>query len=305
MSGNCVRNFVAFQNMLQRGNAYPEFLARSQQRQNLVLTITVTVNPAFPFEDFQNGFQFEVAQFLGVGPQHPAFPTSGPTFGPNDLLTISIGGNDSRAYQLGGGTLLGAPAAATASAAFATAGMDALVAAGARNISFLSGNTAQLPEVIGNAGAQSIRSAFSNTFNSAMQTTLAGYAADGVIVHYLDGSLLLNNVVANPATGVKARYYDVTLKGLGETVLGASVTIDRLTLDKAHMLNVKPGANLKVWGDYTQYSGWTQVNGTIASGDQSIVRSPEVGGTTWVRHSTMTGSIGAQSPGNNARGFAH
>ena len=36
----------------------------------------------------------------------------------------------------------GAPAAATASAAFATAGLNALVAAGAQNISFLAGNTA-------------------------------------------------------------------------------------------------------------------------------------------------------------------
>ena len=32
-----------------------------------------------------------------------------------------------------------------------------------------------------------------------MQSTLAGYAADGVMVHYLDGTLLLNHVAANPA----------------------------------------------------------------------------------------------------------
>ena len=96
--------------------------------------------------------------------------------------------------------MAGAPAAATASAAFATAGLDALVAAGAQNISFLAGDTSELPEVAIQPDpvlAAQIRSAFSNTFNQAMQATLAGYAADGVIVHYLDGSLLLGQVADN------------------------------------------------------------------------------------------------------------
>ncbi|WOK35884.1 autotransporter domain-containing protein [Sphingomonas sp. C3-2] len=106
-----------------------------------------------------------------------------------------------------------------------------------------------------------------------------------------------NNVVANPATGIKARYYDVTLKGLGETVLGASVTIDRLTLDKAHMLNVKPGANLKVWGDYTQYSGWTQVNGTIASGE-ALIASGILSGAGRFDPTYLTVVAGAVLPGN-------
>lgn len=146
------------------------------------------------------GFQFEVSNFLGVGPQHPAFPTYGPTFDANDLLAVSIGGNDARFYQSTGGTLAGAPAAATASAAFATAGLDALVNAGAQNISFLAGDTSLLPEVqfLPNpALAAQIRSAFSTTFNDAMKTTLAGYAADGVMVHYLDGTLLLNQVAGD------------------------------------------------------------------------------------------------------------
>ncbi len=90
--------------------------------------------------------------------------------------------------------LAGAPAAATASAGFATAGLNALVDAGAQNISFLAGDTSLLPEIAGNAAAQQVRSAYSTTFNTAMQSTLAGYAADGVIVHYLDGTLLLNQV---------------------------------------------------------------------------------------------------------------
>ena len=43
-----------------------------------------------------------------------------------------------------------------------------------------------------------MRSAFSASFNGAMQQTLAGYAANGSIVHYLDLGLVLDNIVANP-----------------------------------------------------------------------------------------------------------
>src|SRR4030095_10159649 len=109
----------------------------------------------------------------------------------------STGANDAPFYQQTGGTLAGAPAAATASAAFATTGLNALVGAGAQTISFLAGNTALLPEIAGNPSAQAIRNAYSTTFNTAIQSTLAGYAADGVIVHYLDGTLLLNEVASN------------------------------------------------------------------------------------------------------------
>jgi outer membrane lipase/esterase len=138
------------------------------------------------------GFVTEWNAFLagGGGP----FPTVSGTFDENDLVTVSIGGNDARFYQQNGGTLAGAGAAATGSAAFATAGLNALVNAGAQNISFLSGDTSLLPEIAGDAPAQEIRRAYSTTFNEAMKSTLAGYAADGVIVHYLDGTLLLNQV---------------------------------------------------------------------------------------------------------------
>ena len=152
----------------------------------------------------QLGFVTEYSSFLsGGGPA--AFPRVSGTFGPNDLLAISIGGNDARQYQSGdvgfgipAGTLAGAPAAATVAAANATAGLNLLVAAGAQNISFLAGNTANLPEVSTNATAQAIRNAFSTTFNTALQSTLSGYAANGVMVHYLDLTIIGQNVIANP-----------------------------------------------------------------------------------------------------------
>jgi outer membrane lipase/esterase len=152
---------------------------------------TNTNGPGLP------GFITEWNAFLGGG--GGPFPTVSGTFGEDDLLAISIGGNDARFYQQTGGTVAGAPAAATASAAFATAGLNALVGAGAQNISFLAGNTAILPEVAGDPAAQAIRNAYSTTFNTAMQGTLSGYAANGVMVHYLDLSLVGAQITANPA----------------------------------------------------------------------------------------------------------
>ena len=152
------------------------------------------------------GFVTEWNAYLagGGGP----FPTVDSTFDEGDLVAISVGGNDARTYQTGNaglgiapGTLAGAPAAATVSAGFAAAGIDALVDAGAQTISFLAGNTAILPEVAllpDPTGAAAIRNAFSTTFNTAIQANLAGHAADGVIVHYLDLTTIGANITANP-----------------------------------------------------------------------------------------------------------
>jgi outer membrane lipase/esterase len=152
---------------------------------------TNTNGPGLP------GFVTEWNAFLGGG--GGIFPTVSGTFDENDLLAVSIGGNDARFFQQTGGTVAGAPAAATASAAFATAGLNALVGAGAQNISFLAGNTAILPEVAGDPAAQAVRNAYSTTFNTAIQSTLSGYAANGVIVHYLDLTLAGEQIMADLA----------------------------------------------------------------------------------------------------------
>ena len=157
------------------------------------LTNNVNTNgPGIP------GFTTEWNSFLaGGGPA--AFPRVDGTFDEGDLLAISIGANDARFYQQNGGTLAGAPAAGTISAAQATAGLDALVAAGAPTISFLAGDTSQLAEIAGDPAAQAVRSAYSGAFNTAIQGSLAGYAADGVIVHYLDGNAVLDRIRADPS----------------------------------------------------------------------------------------------------------
>lgn len=144
------------------------------------------------------GLQYEVDQFLNVGTQSAVFPNASTSLTRSDLLAVSIGGNDARFYQQAGGTLAGAPAAATAAAAGTAAQLDRLVAQGNPTISFLALNGAVAPEVANNPAAQQIRGAYSTAYYTTLQSSLAGYAANGSIVHYLDGQLLLQNVSANP-----------------------------------------------------------------------------------------------------------
>jgi hypothetical protein len=91
------------------------------------------------------GFVTEYQSFLaGGGPA--AFPRVSGRFGPTDLAVISIGGNDARAYQRSLGLaptgaqitslIAGAPAQAQLRVAEATTGLNALVGAGAQNITF-------------------------------------------------------------------------------------------------------------------------------------------------------------------------
>lgn len=143
-------------------------------------------------------FLFEVGAFSAGG--GGVFPTVTPTFDEDDLITVSIGGNDARAYgSTPGASIAGAPAAAAPAIAATEAGLDALVGAGAPTISFLAGDTGRLPEIAAFPSIASIRTAFSTAFNQGVQQVLAGYAADGVMVHYLDLSLVVDRVQADLA----------------------------------------------------------------------------------------------------------
>jgi outer membrane lipase/esterase len=135
------------------------------------------------------GFAYEVDQAIAAGNTN---------LDEHDLLAISIGGNDARLYQQLGGPLSTAGLAAKATAATTSADLLRLVGSGSPTISFLAGDTGRLPEIAGDASAQAVRSAYSASFNSAMQQTLAGLAANGSIVHYLDLNLVLDDIIANP-----------------------------------------------------------------------------------------------------------
>jgi len=143
------------------------------------------------------GFQTEVASFLAGG--GTLFPATTPKFGPNDLLAISVGGNDANGYQGAGGTVAGAAAAANVSVANFTSGVNALVGAGARNISYIALQPETAPRVAGDPAAQQVLRAFSSTFNAGIQAPLAGYAANGAIVNYLDVGLVGARITATPA----------------------------------------------------------------------------------------------------------
>ena len=143
------------------------------------------------------GFVTEYQSFLaGGGPA--AFPRVNGKFGPQDLLAISIGGNDARAYRLAGGTVAGAGAAAAPKVAEATTGLTSLFNAGARNITFLAGDVGRLPEAVGQPSAAA-GTAFSSAFNQGMRSSLANFASQGAIVNYLDLNLIGDRVQANPS----------------------------------------------------------------------------------------------------------
>ena len=153
------------------------------------------------------GFVTEYNSFLaGGGPA--AFPRVSGTFDADDLVVVSIGGNDARAYErsLGlnpsdaqiAGLIAGIPPQASARVAEATAGLGALVNAGARNITFLAGDVGRLPEVAGLPVA-AVGSAYASAFNNGMQASLATFANQGVIVNYLDLNAIGDVVEGNLA----------------------------------------------------------------------------------------------------------
>lgn len=152
-------------------------------------------------------FDLQVQSFLaGGGP--PAFPRSESRFRADDLLIVNIGANDARAYERSLGiaptaaqiaTLqAGVPAQAQLAAADAIRNLDALVGAGARTLMVLGGDVGNLPEVRGLPVA-AVGSAYSNAFNGRVQQALEGYANNGAIVHYLDLTLVGQQVENNLA----------------------------------------------------------------------------------------------------------
>ena len=160
---------------------------------------TLCFDPTYGAPLCGKGLQYEVDQFLNVGTQSSVFPNSATTLTRSDLLAVSIGGNDARIYQQGGGPLSGAAAAGTAAGQATGVQLSRLVAQGKPTISFLALNGAVAPEVANDPAAQAIRGTYSTAYYSALQPVLASYAANGSIVHYLDGTILAQEISANPA----------------------------------------------------------------------------------------------------------
>ena len=153
------------------------------------------------------GFVTEWQSFLaGGGPA--AFPRPTAEFDDNDLVVISIGGNDARAYERSLGLnpssaqiaalIAGVPAQAQQRVTETTTGLNALFNAGARNLTFLAGDVGRLPEVVGLPVA-AVGTAYATAYNNGMQAPLADLASRGMIVNYLDLNKIGDVVQANLA----------------------------------------------------------------------------------------------------------
>jgi subtilase-type serine protease len=102
---------------------------------------------------------------------------------------------------------------------------------------------------------------------------------------------------ATAALNVRARYYDVTLRQAGTTTLGQAATIDVMNLDHNQArLDITPAGTLNVWADYTQYQGWTNVDGTLNT-DEMLVATGLLSGHGTINPDFLTVVAGVVAPG--------
>lgn len=128
---------------------------------------------------------------------------------------------------------------------------------------------------------------------------------DGTAVYIPGGpgtrNFVPDNVVADPAAGVRARYYDVTLAAPGITSLGADVTVDRLTVDGATVLDVRTGGQMGVLTDFTQWSGWTNVDGLLRT-REALVATGVLSGSGTLDPTYLTVGRALVAPGGSGIG---
>jgi subtilase-type serine protease len=114
-----------------------------------------------------------------------------------------------------------------------------------------------------------------------------------------------NNVepVNSPSASLstQARYYDVTLGLPGTTTLRRAATIDKLTVQGEARLNVATGGTLNVWSDFTQTSGWTNVDGKLVTGE-AFIGGGILSGSGTIDPTYMTVLKGAVAPGGSGIG---
>jgi subtilase-type serine protease len=103
---------------------------------------------------------------------------------------------------------------------------------------------------------------------------------------------------ADPSLRVQARYYDVTLAAAGTTTLSSTRTIDVLTLDgNASKLKVAAGGNLNVFGEFNQWQGWTQVDGKLTTGGDTLIGTGILSGVGTLKAPFVTVGAAVVAPG--------
>jgi Autotransporter beta-domain len=107
-----------------------------------------------------------------------------------------------------------------------------------------------------------------------------------------------NNSDGVRATGVAARYYDVTLRNSGTITLNSNVTIDNFGISGATSgLVIAPGASLTSLVEVNQLTGTTAVNGTLTSIGDYFLMSGLLSGNGRVNAPFVTSIIGNIAPG--------
>jgi uncharacterized protein YhjY with autotransporter beta-barrel domain len=127
---------------------------------------------------------------------------SGTRFTPHDLIALSIGTNDSTLIA-STDTIAETNALATTSAANAAAGVQQLVARGARNIAWMgTGNSAYFPSPSNGADGLPLsaeqRTTWASTYFQEIQQRLAPLARSGVRIFLFDQPTLQARIAADP-----------------------------------------------------------------------------------------------------------
>jgi len=113
-------------------------------------------------------------------------------------------------------------------------------------------------------------------------------------------SFVPDNVVADPSAGIRARYYEVTLASAGTTILADPITIDRLNIEGAATLDIRPDGDLFVWGDYTQTGGWLELDGSLRTGE-AFLGTGIISGNGLFDPTYLTNVAGLIAPGEHGK----
>ena len=106
-----------------------------------------------------------------------------------------------------------------------------------------------------------------------------------------------DNIDADVAGGVKARYFEVTLDQAGTTSLNSDVTIDRLNVGGEAGLMINAGSSMSALIDVNQTAGRIAVDGTLNSvGDYSLF-SGLLSGSGTINAPFLTNIAGGIAPG--------
>jgi uncharacterized protein YhjY with autotransporter beta-barrel domain/phospholipase/lecithinase/hemolysin len=160
---------------------------------------------------------------LDLPQQVAAFLATNPSFGPRDLVTMSIGGNDFLQLFAGSGQTPQDFGKTTAD--LATASIQQLVGAGARTfvISGFSGmsNLGVIPDPV-----KPLSNAYASAYFDAMQRDLLPYAQQGVRFFMLDVFKLGQQALADPRYGFTPTAFDANGKPIASQCPGGGLVCD-------------------------------------------------------------------------------